>query len=246
MFIRRALVEYPPRQPTADSLGEVEADDGHRYYVKGDAHGKMVRASEWIATHIAEDINIGAPTPSVLQRLDGTTVFGSRRLAGVADEVTTAAYLTAVSVGNQAVPAIGLTALLSSIYAFDLFINNDDRHLGNYLTIDDNGTRRLYCFDFSRALFWNGLTQVPALGTNTRAKGKLLRTLHGFDLAAAEATLDRLTGLTGASVGAFVNRMPPDWLPEPTRSDFIAWWSDGRRDTRVSIIRKGVQNGSFL
>ena len=247
LFARRALVVYPPQKATADSQGEVEADDGHRYYIKGDAHGKSVRASEWICTHLAEDIGIGAPAPAIIQLTDGTTVFGSRRIAGVADEAITSAYLTTPTVGNLAVPASGLTGVLSSIYALDMFTNNDDRHLGNYLSVDDNGVRRLYSFDFSRALFWNGISLgLPVPGANTRTFGAILRRLHGFDHPAATVTLDRLSSLTPNAIERFINRMPADWLVEPAKSEFLTWWGDGRRQARIDAIRKGVKDGSCL
>ncbi|HWX63499.1 hypothetical protein, partial [Bradyrhizobium sp.] len=63
LFPRKALIQYPKAQPTADSLGEVEADDRFRYYIKGDAHGRPVRASEWLGTHLAESVGISAPAP---------------------------------------------------------------------------------------------------------------------------------------------------------------------------------------
>ncbi len=169
MFTRKAITEFPQKENSADSLGEVEADDNHHYYIKGDAHGRLVRASEWISTHISEAVGIGAPTATAIERIDGSVVFGSRRIAGVADKVTTATYLTTQTATNFGVPASGLQAILSSIYALDMFIYNDDRHLGNYLSVDDNGTRRLYAFDFSRALFWQWpWTGFPKIGQQTR------------------------------------------------------------------------------
>lgn len=142
-FPRKALIQFPQSQPSADSLGEVEADDRFRYYVKGDAHTRPVRASEWLGAHLAETVGISAPAPSIIELQDGALVFGSRRISGVADAATTAAFLTSPSVTNQAGATIlGLQQLLSKIYAFDMFFFNDDRHLSNYLSVDDNGVRR--------------------------------------------------------------------------------------------------------
>lgn len=245
-FPRKALNEFPPKEKSADSLGEAEADDNFRYYIKGDAHGRRVRASEWISTHIAEEVGIAAPAATVIERQDNTTVFGSRRISGVADATTTVAYLTAASLSNTAQNVVGLRPILSSIYALDMFLYNDDRHLNNYLSIDDNGVRRLYAFDFSRALFWswpwNGFPQ----GCNTRLWGNVLRQLHGFDAAAAGATMDRLTALAPATVEGFINRMPTDWLPDDLRSQFIQWWSSTAREVRLNELRKGIADGSLL
>ena len=247
LFARKAEIQYPPKTVTADSLGEVEADDQFRYFVKGDAHGKLVRASEWLGTHIAEEVRISAPTPMPIELLDGTIVFGSRSIAGVSDFAITVAYLTTPTLANTSRPATGLQAVLSATYALDLFIFNDDRHAGNYLSIDDNGTRRFYTFDFSRAVFWQWpWNHFPPATCNTRVVGGMLRRLHGFDVSAAVATLDRLAALPIETLKGFINRMPPDWLPEPVRSEFITWWSSPDRQQRIDTIKRGIADGSLL
>jgi hypothetical protein len=240
LFVRKAVTEFPQKEISADSLGEVEADDNHHYYIKGDAHGRLVRASEWISTHISEAVGIGAPTVAAIERIDGAVVFGSRRIAGVADKVTTAAYLTTPTATNIGVPASGLQAILSSIYALDMFIQNDDRHLGNYLSVDDNGTRRLYAFDFSRALFWQWpWSGFPTIGQNTRMCG-------AFDQNSASGTLDRLSGLAPATIEGFINQMPTDWLPAEMRSQFVGWWASNARNARIEELRRGIIDGTLL
>ncbi len=162
-FSRKALSEYPPSKRTADCIGEAEADDGHRYYLKGDNCGKPVRASEWLGTFLAETAGIAAPYGTIIERLNGDVVFGSRKLVGVADEIATQTFLMTPSRTNTSHRVLGLQAVLSQIYALDLFIFNDDRHFGNYLSIDDNGNRRFYAYDFSRSVFWKWPWQnVPA------------------------------------------------------------------------------------
>jgi hypothetical protein len=247
LFYRKALIEYPQSTLSADSLGEVEADDYHRYYIKGDAHGRRVRASEWISTHIAEEVHIGAPAPMVIERTNGDIVFGSRRIAGVADITVTTAYLTSPTASNVSPASSGLGSILSGIYALDMFLHNDDRHLGNYLSVDDNGVRRFYTFDFSRALLWDWPWKgFPPKNCNTRRYGELLRSLHGFDIVAARSTIDRLTSLTATSVDGFINRMPADWLSEPTRSEFSNWWKSGECKQRLDALRAGIDDGSLL
>jgi hypothetical protein len=228
-------------------MGEVEADDHHMYYIKGDAHGRPVRASEWICTHISEAVGIGAPTPSAIEKNDGAVVFGSRRISGVADSAITVSYLSTPTALNVGIPVSGLTPILSSIYALDMFINNDDRHLGNYLTVDDKGTRRLYAFDFSRALFWqwpwNGF---PQQGANTRRWGRMLQGLHGFDQNSAFGTLDRLSDLAPNTIEGFINAMPSDWLSAAIRAEFIDWWTSSAKKVRIAELRAGISNGTLL
>jgi hypothetical protein len=247
LFIRKAIIEYPQRGQTADSLGEAEADDGLRYYIKGDAHERLVRASEWLSTHISEAVGIAAPAPAAIELIDGSIVFGSRRIVGCAMQVTTMAYLTTPTLTNKGIPATGLSAILSSIYVLDMFIHNDDRHLGNYLSVDDEGTRRLYAFDFSRALFWAWPWQgFPQTSENTRIYGQILRFSHGFDVKSAFLTLDRLSALAPDTIEGFINTMPSNWLPPAIRADFVGWWASNARDARIVAIRAGITNGTLL
>jgi hypothetical protein len=94
LFPLRALTELTKVEPSADSLGEVQACDGLWYHVKGDGNGRPTRASEWLRTMIADAVGIGAPQASVIQLQNDDLVFGSRRLAGVADKIRTRTYLT--------------------------------------------------------------------------------------------------------------------------------------------------------
>ena len=248
LFPRRAVIEFPKTKPSADSLGEVEADDGLRYFVKADSNGRPTRACEWISTLIAEEVGISAPTPMPIEMKDGTVVFWSRKISGTSDDVITRNFLLKASVSNFGnPPSAGLQSLLSSIYAFDMFLFNDDRHFGNYLSCDDSGTRRLYAFDFSRCLFWawpwNGF---PSAQTHTRQRGAELRRLHGFDTTVATRTLDHLETLPSSAVDWILGRMPANWLNGGLRADFVGWWADGLRRNRADVLRKGLIDGTLL
>jgi hypothetical protein len=246
-FPRRALAEYPKSKNTADYMGEADADDGHRYYLKGDTGGKPTRASEWLGTFLAETVGIAAPHGTIIQRQNGDVVFGSRRIVGVADEITTRNYLSAPSLTNAPHRVLGLQAVLSAIYAFDLFIFNDDRHFGNYLSVDDNGVRRFYAFDFSRSLFWRWpWAGVPEPQQHTRTVGKVVRALHGFDPLAAKAVLDRIEAVSVLQIEAEIQRFPADWLPAGLKDAFTSWWSSAARKDRVDDIKMGVENGTYL
>lgn len=245
LFARKAQMEFPPSTHSADALGEVEADDTFRYHVKGDANGSPVRASEWISTHLAEEVGITAPAPMVIEMLDGSTTFGSRRIAGAADALHTRAYL--LSPSNAGVPVTGLTPLLSAIYAFDMFIFNDDRHFGNYLSVDDMGKRRLYTFDFSRAFFWQWpWSGFPPPHCNTRFCGAILRQVHGFDPAAAQATLDRLSAVPADHLDGLFRRMPQGWISDSLRDQMLAWWRSPAKGARLDALKGGLTDGTAL
>jgi hypothetical protein len=255
LFPRKELVLLPRDQKNTgiDNIGNIIADDDHRYVIKGDAYGKSIRASEWICTAVAEFVGITAPQKTVIERPDGTLVFGSRAVAQASDQTTTTAYLMTPSAGNSSIGAVGLGILLSRIFALDLFLFNDDRHLGNYLSIDDNGTLRLYAFDFSRALFWHwpfepqpSSDPVVDFNCNTRRYGADLRQLHGFDLGEALNILSRLEQMSLEHVNVVLNSMPEEWLSTEQRDMFLAWWSGDSKRNRINLIRSGIADESLL
>ena len=245
LFPRRTLTEFRPTRSTADCVAEAEVDDGLFYYLKIDKPRKAVRASEWLSTQLAEDVNIAAPPKALVQMFDGTVVFGSRRIANVASEVTTTRYLLQSTLKEGEVS--GLARILSSIYVFDLFMNNDDRHLGNYLTVEDGDVRRLYAFDYSRSAFWdwpwNG---YPGPGSNTRNSARLLRRCHGFDMQAADGVLERLSHISTEKILSVLSEMPADWLDAAMRQSFLVMWDGQGRSDRLETIRKGVVDGWLL
>ena len=241
-----SVMEYPMKV-SADSPGEVEASDGFRYRIKCDVDGKSISASEWLCTKIGEEIGIAAPTPSLIKMQDGSLVFGSRRVSGVADALETQTFLLTTSSPNLGSPVAGLQRIISNVYAFDLFFNNVDRHLGNYLSVQETGQRRIFAIDYSRSLFYGWpLNAFPAANENTIRFGRMLREKHSFDQVAADSILSALGALPTSVVEGFINRMPVTWLPLPLRTEFLDWWSNGGRGQRILNLREGLYNGQLL
>lgn len=248
LFPLRTQIEYTNSTTTADAICRVQAADSHDYIVKSDDRGGQgVCASEWLGTHLAEELNMPCPTPKVVQMNDGELCFGSRIITGTADNAVTTAILTSVSVGTGAGPILGLSALLSALYAFDMFIHNVDRHDQNYLSVDDRGTRRFYAIDFGRSLFWNGsLSGFPTAPQPTVTTFRQIVVRHGFDLAAALAVVERLSELGVAKIEAAFSTMPASWLDQTKRREFISWWKDNGRHERLQKLREGLTNGTLL
>ncbi|MGX9116414.1 HipA family kinase [Mesorhizobium sp. BHbsci] len=233
---------------TADAWGRVEASDSHVYLVKTDERGgKAIRASEWVGTRLAEELNMPCPTPKVIRLSDGQLCFGSRIISGIADVARTSQILTSATVGLGATPIPGLQGLLSALYTFDMFINNVDRHDENYLSVEDRGTRRFYAIDFGRSLFWHDrLDGFPAPTQLTRITFKKIVQRHGFDLAAANAMIDRLAGIGSEKISAAFSSMPDSWLEQAARLEFTNWWENGERQRRLDALRKGLSDASLI
>ncbi|MBS1050514.1 HipA family kinase [Gluconobacter japonicus] len=245
---RRALRYFPPETATADALGIAEADDRFKYYLKSDAAGKRIRASEWICSHLAELVHLAAPACAVIELQNKQRVFGSRRVAGAGSVIDARDYLmTPSEARDNKIGIKGLGLALSSIYAFDMFIYNVDRHAGNYLSVPDGEIIRLYAFDFSRALFYNWpLIGFPCPDTTTRETFTYLRNVHGFYLEEAENTLDKLGIIDTRLIEDIIRRMPEEWLGPDILPPILEWWSSSRREERIMSLREGLRDGSLV
>lgn len=249
LFPLTTSVEIPAADLSADAWGWVEASDLHDYIVKTDERGGPgIRASEWIGTHLAEELNMPCPTAKVIELNNGTLCFGSRKICGIADLAITAQILTSTTLGSGAASIPGLQSLLSALYVADMFLLNVDRHDENYLSVDDRGTRRFYAIDFGRSLFWhpNGLFGFPLVTQPTRTTFKRIVARHGFDMGAANAMLDRLASLGSEKLRAALSTMPDSWLETTRRVEFIGWWEGDERQRRVAALREGLSNGTLL
>lgn len=248
MFARKAVIDFSIPAKTADALGQVQADDGHVYYVKDDARGRLIRASEWLGTHIAEISGVAAPTPAIIELTSGELVFGSRRICGVSEATETTRYLSSKTTNELGMSTSNLGPLLSSIFVLDMALHNVDRNITNYLSVRDYDVRHLYAADFGRSLFfapwsWN---EFPSDRDNTVSAGRVLRRLHGFDRAAANRTLDRLAAIPVSALENILQSQPEDWLPQRMTDDFVGEWGRGMWASRIFALSKGIHDGSFL
>jgi hypothetical protein len=245
-FPRKVVTEYPKDRLTADYIGEADADDTSRYFMKDDGNGSFARASEWFCYEFAERVGFSAPPKAILERKDGSTVFGSRKIHGLASEISTQLYLQTSTILPHAATS-GLGTFLSRVYAYDMVLHNVDRHFGNFLRLSDDGSDMLYIFDFGRALFWqwpwNGYPEDNAL---TRKCGRVLRTLHGFDFEAAVSQLELVGKVAKADAGVIIGSIPAPWLGDALRGDLFEFLSGDQMQTRICKLTEGLRNGSLL
>lgn len=244
-FPLKTLTEYPEKVAGADAWGRVTASDSHDYIVKSTKGGPHVPACELIGTILAEKLNLACPTHKIIEVSNGDLVFGSRVISGISDELRTSSMLFSKSVGNRENSRLG--SYLSQVYAFDMFISNIDRHDRNFISVDDNGTIRFYLIDFGRSLIWSGAkTEFPLSTQPTRQLRKKLEPLHGFDLDSATSMLDMIASLSDRAFTDAVAEVPEEWLSLSERTRFLSGWRLEKRLERVTVLRKGFADGSFL
>jgi hypothetical protein len=247
LFPLRSTVELPECVEGADVWGRVIADDGKSYIVKGGRGTPTVPASEWIGTHVAEELRISCASPRVIQLQSGELLFGSLEVSGVANKVETTHLLTSITQPPGAAQIPGLRAALSEVYTLDMFLNNFDRHDENFITSRSGATATLFVIDFARSLFWHeSFDLFPRPNQHTVVTGRQLRKRHGFDLDAANRMIDRIVSVPADRIKEFLLQMPREWLPDDKHLAFLQWWGGQGRRRKLDALRKGLEDDSLL
>lgn len=105
-------------------------DDGLDYCIKHDEGGIPIRANELICTHLARAVGIAVPTCTPVIDLDGKVLFGSQIYG---DDIN-----DNVGPFQRGILTTEQMEHIWKTFAFDLFVNNDDRHVNNYKLIEQN------------------------------------------------------------------------------------------------------------
>jgi hypothetical protein len=232
------LTEYPNNQGSADLQLIVSARDGKDYAVKKPTDGKgTVPASELMCYELAYRVTVPTPNYAFIKLSDGTLGFGSLWEGGVT-KVSHITEVIEILEGRKKVN--NLKAFLSRLYAFDIFVNNEDRHWGNYLWRQsyNNGIIAL-AFDFSRACFETGHEGYEALhpASNTQNSFMLINITMNYDRTEAIACLDALAAITTEDVEEILENMPVEWMAKSERKSYTDWWNSKARIDRINTIK---------
>lgn len=248
LFAPRVGTKYPSLVNGYDIAFSCEADRGGTFYCKTDKFGRPIRATEWLLTHIAN--HLGIPTAECSEIYDPETnelVFGSRHALGAAAPAEAKAFLMQPQRNELGQPSAWPGAFLSGLYAYDLFTDNHDRGLNNFLLQQEGFTRRLIAFDFASADLAALAGRNFPVATSTTVKiGKLLRTQHGFFRQSAFEMVDRIAAIPAETIGSFLGSMPDDWMSRGQREGIYELWSKKRLGGRLTALRTGLADESLL
>lgn len=232
--------EYP-RPSGADVGGKCRAADGQEYVWKGAEKNARLPHSEWFCTGLGEVVNVPGPPTKILRRLDGTLVFGSRWEGGIPRET----WLQLVVSGK--VEPDALFRPLSRILAFDWFVHNVDRHVGNFICRMQSANYALLANDYSRAWLHHGWPLPHGLlsaSCSTRKALTQFKKVLGDYLQFAEVQdlLEKLGKVGVPTIENLIRRHPKDWLDEKTEESILTWWESDARASRLEKIEKELQN----
>lgn len=220
-------------------------DDNVEYVVKDTIGDPQRPHNEWFCTRLAGAVGIVCPPCCPIEDEAGQLLFGSRCEGGVAGTP----WLDMVVRGE--IDKATISSVLSRILAFDHFVHNDDRHLGNYLVRATKNGWVMLAMDFSRAWSFHGFPPAAlpftAMQKTWIGHQKLKRELGDFvDISEVNVVLDALLSVKTSDIGNILDQQPNNWLTRSRKNDIVAWWKSAERPRRIEAIRKGIGDGSYL
>lgn len=238
LFPIEIVHEYPNNQGSADLGLIVNARDGRDYAVKRTTDGRgKIPASEYLCYELAYRVLIPTPNYEFIKLSNGDLGFGSLWEGGV-KKLSHDQELLDILRGR--IPINGLPRFLSRVYAFDLFVNNEDRHWGNYIwRTSFDGSLVALAFDFSRACFETGHASHEAFdpNCNTQHAFRWICLTQNYIRQEAIDCLDDIAKIDSSDISEILDGMPTKWLSKADRHDYIAWWDSQERHDRVAYIK---------
>jgi hypothetical protein len=226
-------------------MGVCRCDDGCDYALKDGTKHPRTPHSEWFCSRLAETIGISVPPFAAVEQADGTVVFGSRWEGGVAKEQWHQMAL------NGTMSFDDVRATLAKIFAFDNFVHNDDRHVGNYVVRSQRTGHALLALDYSRAWFYHGFPLSPLpfnAAQNTIVASRWITCQFGQYITqdSTRETLDRLEAVTTDDVARIINGHHQSWITSSEKDRVVNWWASQARKDKLNGVRHGISDGSYL
>lgn len=239
--------EFPPQGEHISMIAR--ASDGHRYFCKRDSLSTPVRMREALFSKLITELGIPTPEFAILEdEGSGETFFGSRWHQSTADESDKKRFLRTERRDdlNRHLPFP--QRMLSQLYAFDLFIGNNDRSIDN-LILHREGSQsgRLCPIDFALANLGSESGSIfPVESTETVQVGRQLRLVHGFCPSSALQMVDGIFAIPPDVFMGFFQDIPPDWIDLHERKALNEFWNGAGLEARIQLLRSGLKDGSLL
>ena len=232
---------YRNDQGSADLRLIATAMNGKDYAVKTIEDGNgYVPATELFCYELARELSIATPNYNFIKLKDDSVAFGSEWEGGVR-EIKEVAQIWAILKGR--VEIIGLKPFLSRVYALDLFINNIDRHFGNYIFRDSYSGVIALAYDFSRAWYAFEPFGYESLEDNYNTAichNTIIQEGH-FDPETAKNTLDEVSRIDKSSINRILAMIPEVWLDDETKKELLQWWGGTDMVDRIIKLKSGIK-----
>jgi hypothetical protein len=135
-------------------------------------------------------------------------------------------------------------------YAFDQFVHNIDRHLNNYLYMENSrGQIIVKTFDFSLSSFVLGWPRSTAstlpTDSSTCINWNIAKQFIGSSqelIQIATIILDKIEKIGVDAVSDILNGMPDQWMPPMHKSYLLKWWGSEEKTKRLNAIRLEISS----
>jgi HipA-like protein len=233
---------YPNDQGSADLSLIGSGRNAKDYAIKRISDGRgMVPATELFCYELARRVNIATPDFDIVLLADGELAFGSVWEGGV-HRISNMNEVTKILMGTIQVKS--LDNFFGKVYAFDLFINNIDRHFGNFLFRQSHSYFIALAYDYSRAWYevdYKGF-QATDKQSKTQQVNELIRKFHKFNRQQAVQTLDELCQISQSSIEHILTEIPVNWMTKQQREEIIEWWGTDEFASRFVMLNKEISN----
>jgi hypothetical protein len=241
LFPVDAISIHRSGQNTADLKLIVTASNNKDYATKTILDGNgFVPASELFCYELATTLDIPTPEYSLISMPDESLAFGSLWEGGV-HKISHFNHVNDILEGT--VKVRDLKRFLSQVYGFDLFINNIDRHFGNYLFRESYQALIGLAFDYSRAWYEVNAYEYSSLedsGCNTQLCHDMIDTRGLFDKRFADDIFDRLLLIPTDKIVGILKTIPDEWLSQLIRDEIAKWWGSNGMKNRIKKLKVGI------
>lgn len=237
---------YPNDQGSADLTLIGSGDNGKDYAIKriGDGNG-MIPASELFCYELARQVGIATPAFDIVLLRADELAFGSVWEGGVYKLSALNMMADLLKKGSLDDAEVkSLDKFFGKVYAFDLFINNVDRHFGNYIFRKSYNSYIALAFDYSRAwcaVDYKGL-QVVGKNCNTQQSINIIKQFKKFNRQQANDTLNELSRIGRSTIENILSEMPKEWMTKEQTSEIMEWWGSTEFKDRLLALEKEVAN----
>jgi hypothetical protein len=237
LFPIEIVATYPNESGSADLSMIGTGVDGRDYAIKTCSDGKgYVPITELFCYELARALNIATPDFQIVKIRSGELAFGSVWEGGV-QLISQVTELEKILSGTK--PVRNLKAFISRVFALDLFINNIDRHFGNFLFRSSYNSHIGLAYDFGRA--WYEINpfgyEVVQKNSKTIQCNFFARNFNQYDRSLASNALDEISVIENSSIRDILLRAPELWLKESERIEFLNWWGSSEMQNRINTLK---------
>lgn len=217
----------------------VTADNSKDYAIKEVKNSctGYIPASELFCYELARAIKINVPDYQIIEMADGSYAFGSE-WDGNAEYLDEFVDFLRILSGKDAIK--NNNEFFSKVYALDIFVNNYDRHRGNFFVRKTYSGKIGVAYDFDKSWYESGYYKFDAIvgGTNTQESRCHIEDKRVLKKTIVRDTLDCIGKLSVNDISSILNIMPPEWMADEEKQKFLLWWSSEELNNRIDKLKK--------